>query len=79
MIKRPADNLSVFPSQAIAEENPILQQVLYLFFIPTGLIFPTKVDITCPSMDFSSKRVLCRTLDEHTWKQFRVQSRNNKW
>lgn len=30
MIK--ADNLSVLPSQAVAEENPILQQVLYYFY-----------------------------------------------
>lgn len=32
VIKRKADNLSVFPSQAVPEENPILQQVMYLFF-----------------------------------------------
>lgn len=66
MIKRKADNLSVLPTQAVAEENLILQLVYIIFFIPTGLIFHKKFDITCASMDFSSKRDLCGTSDEHS-------------
>lgn len=34
MIKKKADHLSVFPNEARAEENRILQQVLCLFFYP---------------------------------------------